>query len=117
MTTCPDGIFDGNDTVTPNLVYSMTKDSAKKVCKAYSTNYGMDITIVRFFNIFQASFSSFHFISGDYARQRWDSDSFQLLEYNLRDYVFSADLTALLKVILVKEKKYNVGVFNACSGV
>ena len=35
----------------------------------------------------------------------------------LRGYVFSADLTALLKAILVKEKKYNVGVFNACSGV
>jgi UDP-glucose 4-epimerase len=82
MTTSPDGIFEGNDTVTPNLVYSMTKDSVKKVCKAYSTNYGMDITIVRFFNIFQASFSSFHFISGDYARQRRDTDSFQLLEHN-----------------------------------
>jgi UDP-glucose 4-epimerase/UDP-N-acetylglucosamine 4-epimerase len=35
----------------------------------------------------------------------------------LRDYVFSADLTALLEVMLVKEKKYNVGVFNAYSGV
>jgi UDP-glucose 4-epimerase/UDP-N-acetylglucosamine 4-epimerase len=34
----------------------------------------------------------------------------------LRDYVFSANLTALLEVMLVKEK-YNVGVFNACSGV
>jgi hypothetical protein len=49
MTTSPDGIFEGNDTVTPNLAYSMFKDSAKKVCKAYNTNYGMDITIVRWF--------------------------------------------------------------------
>ena len=52
MTTSPDGNFEGNDTVTPNLVYSMTKDSAKKVCKAYSTNCGMDVTTVRFFNIY-----------------------------------------------------------------
>jgi hypothetical protein len=35
----------------------------------------------------------------------------------LRDYVFSADLTALLEVMLVKEKKYNVGVFSTYSGV
>jgi len=30
--------------------------------------------------------------------------------------LFSADLTAPLEVMLVKEKKYNVGVFSAYSG-
>jgi hypothetical protein len=75
MTTSPDRIFEGNDTVTPNLVYSMIKDSAKKVGKAYSTNYGMDITIVRFLIsavriMISSVFLHLHFLSGDYARQR-----------------------------------------------
>jgi nucleoside-diphosphate-sugar epimerase len=123
MTTSPDEIFEGNDTVTPNLVYSMIKDSAKKVGKAYSTNYGMDITIVRFFNIYgpHHDFKRLSPPFTSYLATMLAKGETQILfnssSTTLRDYLFSADLTALLEVMLVKEKKYNVGVFNAYSGV
>jgi UDP-glucose 4-epimerase len=123
MTTNPDGIFEGNNTVSPNHVYSMTKDPAKKVCKAYSTNYGMDITIVRFFNIYgpHQDFKRLSPLFTSYLATTLAKGETPILfsssSTTLRDYVFSADLTALSEVMLVKEKKYNVGVFNACSGV
>lgn len=37
---------------TPNLVYSMTKHAAEELCKSYSQNYGVDIIVTRFFNVY-----------------------------------------------------------------
>ena len=36
----------------PNLVYSMSKRSCEWICHSYVENYDMDITILRFFNVY-----------------------------------------------------------------
>jgi UDP-glucose 4-epimerase len=122
MTKSPDGIFGEDDAVAPNLVYSMTKDSAEKLCKAYNTNYGLDIIIVRFFNIYgpHQDFKRLSPPFTSYLATTLAKDQTPILFNSsttaLRDYVFSADLIALLETMFTKEKKYNADVFNACSG-
>ncbi len=115
--------FREDDPVAPNLIYSMTKDAAEKVCQAYSTNYGMDIIIVRFFNIYgphqdfkrlSPPFTSY--LATELAHNRTPT-LFNSSTTALRDYVYSADLISLLTAMLQKTgKKYDAEVFNACSG-
>jgi nucleoside-diphosphate-sugar epimerase len=62
------------------------------LCKAYNTNYGMDIIIVRFFNIY-GSHQDFKRFSPPFMSY--------LATTALRDYVFSADLIALLETMLM----------------
>ncbi|KAE9368586.1 UDP-glucose 4-epimerase [Stipitochalara longipes BDJ] len=123
MTKSASGIFGEEDPVAPNLVYSMTKDAAENLCKAYSTNYGLDIIIVRFFNIY-GPHQDFKRLSPPFTSYLATTLAkgqtpvlFNSSTTALRDYVFSADLIALLEAMLVKEKKYNADIFNACSGV
>ena len=44
--------FCEDDEVHPNLTYSLTKKHAEDLAQAYIKNYGMDITILRFFNVY-----------------------------------------------------------------
>jgi UDP-glucose 4-epimerase len=37
---------------TPNLIYSLSKKHAEEICYSYQQTYGMDITILRFFNVY-----------------------------------------------------------------
>lgn len=115
--------FRENDPVVPNLVYSMTKDAAEKVCQAYSTNYGMDIIIVRFFNIYgphqdfkrlSPPFTSY--LATELAHNRTPT-LFNSSTTAMRDYVYSADLISLLIAMFTKsDKHYDAEIFNACSG-
>ena len=116
-------VFREDDPVAPNLVYSMTKDAAEKLCQAYSHNYGMDIVIVRFFNIYgpHQDFKRLSPPFTSYLATELAHDRVPTL-YNssttaLRDYVYSADLISLLTTIFYqRNKKYNAEIFNACSG-
>lgn len=38
--------------VEPNLFYSQSKLFAENICKSYMNDYGMDITIIRYFNVY-----------------------------------------------------------------
>ncbi|MDW7642057.1 MAG: NAD(P)-dependent oxidoreductase, partial [Nitrosarchaeum sp.] len=45
-------IFTENLEVNPRLWYSLSKKMAEEVCKSYRINYSMNITTIRFFNVF-----------------------------------------------------------------
>jgi nucleoside-diphosphate-sugar epimerase len=44
--------FDESDDINPRLFYSLSKKMAEEICLSYIQNYGMDILILRFFNVF-----------------------------------------------------------------
>jgi len=44
--------FDESDDINPRLFYSLSKKMAEEICLSYIQNYGMDIIILRFFNVF-----------------------------------------------------------------
>lgn len=107
--------------VYPNLIYSTTKFTAEQFCKSYSQNYGMDITICRFFNIYGPH--------QDFKRKYPPFTSYLIREivndvkptiYNTsdvkRDYIYITDLMEYMYRMITTEKKYNSEIFNLCSG-
>lgn len=44
--------FSENDNVHPTLMYSLSKKIGEEICNSYRENYGMHITVARFFNVF-----------------------------------------------------------------
>jgi UDP-glucose 4-epimerase len=108
-----------SDDTNPTLVYSMSKKHCEEICLSYVKNYGMDITILRFFNTYGGN-------------QNYDRTSPPLTIYILnelyhnrvpvlhsdgcqkRDYVYIEDLLDL--IIRVIETHSKGEIFNACSG-
>lgn len=110
-----------DDIVKPNLVYATTKYCAEQVCRAYAQNYGMDIVICRFFNVFGPH--------QDFKRKYPPFTSFLIREalagrkptiYNTedckRDYIYVYDLMQYLYRMGVSEKHYDADIFNLATG-
>lgn len=110
-----------DDIVKPNLVYATTKYCAEQVCRAYAQNYGMDIVICRFFNVFGPH--------QDFKRKYPPFTSFLIREalagrkptiYNTedckRDYIYVYDLMQYLYRMGVSEKHYAADIFNLATG-
>lgn len=114
------GILKESDIVSPDLVYSMTKFAAEKLCESYSKNYGLDIIIVRFFNIY-GTHQDIHrkmppFTS--YLAKELKNNKAPIIYNNSnssRDYVNSKDIIILLEKMIISTKKYKSDIFNACS--
>jgi len=94
-------------------VYSASKIAAEELCKTYSQNYGMDITVVRPFSIYGPLCPKHNVIF---------QIIYQLLKDNLiylgnlkpkRDFLFISDFISALFAIVNKQKKgyeeFNVG--------
>ena len=109
-------------TVCPNLVYASTKLAAERICKAYAMNYGMDIIITRFFNVYGPH--------QDFLRKSPPFTSYIAKEllakrapilFNRtsakRDYVHSADVVQILLKMLHAEKHYSAEIFNVATGI
>lgn len=107
--------------VNPNLIYATTKYCAEQICKSYSNNYGMDIIICRFFNVYGPH--------QDFKRKYPPFTSYLIREiingikptiYNTqnvkRDYIYVDDLIEILYRMIISNKKYNSEIFNLCSG-
>lgn len=114
--------FDEDLAVKPNLIYATTKYCAEQICKSYAQNYGMDITICRFFNVFGPH--------QDFKRKYPPFTSFLIREalagreptiFNTsdvkRDYIYVDDLMQYIYLMLTSEKKYTADIFNLTSGV
>lgn len=110
-----------DDIVKPNLVYATTKYCAEQVCRAYAQNYGMDIVICRFFNVFGPH--------QDFKRKYPPFTSFLIREalagrkptiYNTedckRDYIYVYDLMQYLYRMGISENKYSADIFNLATG-
>ncbi|WP_096022725.1 NAD-dependent epimerase/dehydratase family protein [Campylobacter lanienae] len=109
------------DDVHPNLIYATTKYCAEQVCKSFAQNYGMDIVICRFFNVFGPH--------QDFKRKYPPFTSFLIREalvgrkptiYNTedckRDYIYVYDLMQYLYRMAISDKKYNADIFNLATG-
>jgi nucleoside-diphosphate-sugar epimerase len=110
-----------SDPVAPNLVYSMTKYAAEAVCQAYAKNYGMDIIVCRFFNVY-----------GPHQDMKRKSPPFtsyvarelhagrQPVLYNRsearRDYIHVSDVIELLLRMHKSQRRYAAEIFNLGTG-
>jgi nucleoside-diphosphate-sugar epimerase len=115
------GPFAEDASIAPDLVYACTKAAAEQVCTAYAANYGMDIIVCRFFNVYGphqdvlrasppfTSYLSREFVLGRSPRVFNWTDA-------RRDYVYVDDLVDVLVRMRDAEGTFKAEQFNVCSG-
>ena len=120
------GVYENNDQillkedleVSPTLYYTMSKKMSEDICQAYSKQYGMNIKILRLFNVIsprQDIFRSTPSLIGYLVKSFMNNES-PKLNYDgtqSRDYISVFDIINLIKILLIKETPYNV--FNVCN--
>lgn len=109
--------------VAPDLVYACTKHSAEALCRGHALNYGLDVVVCRFFNVFgphqdvlRASPPFTSYVARELAHER------SPVLYNRRsdvrrDYVHVSDVVELLLRVMRHETRHVADVFNVCSGI
>lgn len=110
-----------DDEVRPDLVYAQTKLAAEAACRSFSANYGMDIIIPRFFNVYGPH--------QDFKRKSPPFTSYIARElvagrrptlFNrtsaARDYVYVTDVISLLTKMLKSRNRFAAELFNVASG-
>ena len=103
----------------PNLVYSMSKRSCEWICHSYVENYEMDITTLRFFNVYgpHQDFKRKHPPLMGYITKTLLNNTlpvFYSTGNQQRDYVYIDDISSLItKVIEHPDSRGEV--FNICS--
>jgi nucleoside-diphosphate-sugar epimerase len=113
--------FAETDPIQPDLVYASTKAAAETVCEGFAKNYGMDIVICRFFNVYgphqDVTRTSPPFTS--YVARELVMDRPPTL-FNQssarRDYVHSDDVVDLLTRMIHAEGPFRAERYNVCSG-
>ncbi len=116
-----DSIMTEDMPVAPNLIYATTKLCAEHICRSYAQNYGMDIAVCRFFNVFGPH--------QDYLRPQPPFTSYLIREisagrrplvYNTsdvkRDYIYADDLIFFLEAVMRHSGKMCAEIYNLCSG-
>lgn len=117
----PEQIHRETDDVHPNLVYATSKLCAEHICHAYAQNYGIDIIICRFFNVFGPH--------QDFKRKYPPFTSYLIKEiladqkpviYNSqdckRDYIYVEDLMQYLLRMAQSPGKYSADIYNLATG-
>ena len=109
-----------NSTVTPNLFYSQSKLFAENICKSYINDYGMDITMIRYFNVYgpgQDLRRSNPPLTGYMFKCLMENETpvFYSDGKQKRDYVYIDDIVDLNILCSVTPLAKNE-IFNACSG-
>lgn len=116
-----DEVHKETDEVHPNLIYATTKYCSEQICKSFAQNYGMDIVICRFFNVFGPH--------QDFKRKYPPFTSFLIREalagrkptiYNTedckRDYIYVYDLMQYLYRMAMSNREYHADIFNLATG-
>lgn len=107
--------------VSPDLVYSWSKFSGELLCESYFRNYGLDVVIARFFNVYGPAqdnqrknppFTSYlihSLLNGE-----------QPVLYNVsqikRDYIYISDLLDLVEFLGNHDQQMGGQIFNLGSG-
>ena len=116
-------VLDEDAIIAPDLVYACTKQSAEVLCRAYALNYGLDVVVCRFFNVFgphqdilrpSPPFTSY--VARELVHDR-SPVLFNDRNDVRRDYVHVADVVELLLRVMNDEGEYAADVFNVCSGI
>jgi len=109
------------DPVSPDLTYASTKAVGESICRSYAKNYGLDVVVARFFNVYGAH-QDIRRVSPPFtsyvARQMVLNQPLVLFNKSeaTRDYVYSEDLLDALTHMAFSANVYRGEVFNLCSG-
>jgi nucleoside-diphosphate-sugar epimerase len=110
-----------DDVAIPDLVYASSKRMSESLCESYAKNYGMDIIVCRFFNVYgphqdierlTPPFTSY--VARELAHNRAP-----ILFNNTdvrRDYVHADDVIELLLLMLRSRRHFEADKFNVCTG-
>ena len=119
-TPLKDGGFLESDGINPRLFYSLSKKMSEEICMSFSENYGMNITTLRFFNVFgpkqdihRKSPPLINYIVRELSNNRspiLHSDGKQS-----RDYVYVNDVVDLIEKCLNRDHK-GYATFNVSTG-
>lgn len=115
-----DAPFTEDLTVSPRLFYPLSKKLMEDTIQAYIINYGMDITTLRFFNVFGPR-QDIHRLSPPLINYvvREIKKGRQLEFYSngqqVRDYVHVDDVVRLIELCLDDPRAANQ-IFNVCTG-
>ena len=105
----------------PDLVYAMTKAAAERACEGFAKTYGLDVIICRFFNVYgphQDVLRTSPPLTGYIARELVAGRAPRLFNRSpaRRDYIYSADLTDLMTLMISDARRFAADVFNVGSG-
>jgi len=103
----------------PNLIYSMSKRASEAVCSSYVDNYDMDITTLRFFNVYgpHQDFKRKHPPLMGYIMKCLLEDTeptFFSDGHQKRDYVYIDDIINMVELILLRSDIAGE-TFNVCT--
>lgn len=111
-------IFSEDLNINPHLWYSLSKKMAEEICESYRINYNMNITTLRFFNVFGPR-QDIHRKNPpllNYIVREISQNNRPILHSNgnqARDYVHVDDVIKLIDICL-KQKPNDT--FNVCTG-
>lgn len=109
------------DNVFPSLLYPNSKLQSEMLCKSYVDTYGLDVVILRFFNVFgpHQDLKRKHPPLIGYVIRELFYNRVPILHSNglqERDYVYTQDVIDLCKIVMTKEN-IKAEIFNVASGV
>jgi len=104
----------------PDLIYSQTKYTCEKLCSSYVKNYNMNITVLRFFNVYgpnQDHLRKHPPLLGYITKNILDNKDVEFYSngQQKRDYVYIDDLCDLVEKC-IKNPLSNGEIFNCCTG-
>jgi nucleoside-diphosphate-sugar epimerase len=111
--------FKESDDINPRLFYSLSKKMSEEICRSFIENYGMDILILRFFNVFGPR-QDIHRKSPpliNYIVRELKNGKSPILHSDgnqARDYVYIDDVVDLIEKCLISEKNEQF-IFNVSS--
>jgi len=112
--------FTEHSNINPTLIYPITKLQSEMLCRSFSKTYGIDVAILRFFNVYgphQDYKRKYPPLTGYIIKQSLNNEPIILHSNGLqeRDYVYVDDLLELVFKCLLDERKMFGEIFNVCS--
>jgi nucleoside-diphosphate-sugar epimerase len=112
--------FKESDDINPRLFYSLSKKMSEEICHSFIENYGLDVIILRLFNVFgprqdihRKSPPIINYIVREFLEER--SPILHSSGEQKRDYIFIDDVIEVIEKFIDTDKKYGSTVFNVSS--